>query len=178
MNYFTPERYHALQNFDEAAMNAADADWEEAAERYNAYLDTILPELPEPVRQLLQGFYLHDANVLSMGQREDVFVIVLQLDVPPHDLLTITYTLAEPPLILQGVLPPEDCSPQPGWMHEELEMVCNGTDKTYLHSVLLSNGWELRLAFREVKMATAYPYYPLRGARQPASVPARTSQSA
>ena len=68
-------------------MDAADTAWEEAVERYEAYLQTIRPDLPASVRQLLDGFYLHDANVLSMGRQGNTFIIVLQLDVPPHDLL-------------------------------------------------------------------------------------------
>src|SRR2546425_205869 len=107
MKYFTPELCSSLQNFDEAAMNAADAAWEDAVQRYDSYLHVIRPELAESVRQLLDGFYLHDANVLSMGQRGDDFVVVLQLDVPPHDVLTISYNLESPPRITQGVLPAE-----------------------------------------------------------------------
>jgi len=39
VNYFTPERYAALQDFSgDEAMNAADAAWEEAGDRYAAYL--------------------------------------------------------------------------------------------------------------------------------------------
>ncbi|HYT92250.1 MAG TPA: DUF4085 family protein, partial [Gemmataceae bacterium] len=101
MNYFTRERYLALQNFDDDAMSAADADWESAVERYESYLQSIRPQLPESVRQLLDGFYLHDARVLSMGQRGETFVISLQLDPPPHELLTLTYTLAGQPEVKQ-----------------------------------------------------------------------------
>ena len=49
--------------------------------------------MPESVRELVDGFFLHDARVLSMGRRGDTFVISLQLDVPPNELLTVTYTL-------------------------------------------------------------------------------------
>jgi hypothetical protein len=60
MNYFTRERYLALQERGDA-MDAADAAWAEAVAGYEAYLQTIRPELPESVRELLDGFYLHDA---------------------------------------------------------------------------------------------------------------------
>jgi hypothetical protein len=68
MNYFTRERYLALQETGDDAQDATDAAWDEAVERYDAYLQTIRPEMPESVRALLDGFYLHDARVLSMGQ--------------------------------------------------------------------------------------------------------------
>jgi hypothetical protein len=56
MKYFTPQRYLALQNFAPKAMDAADADWEQAVEQYEAYLQTVLPGLPDSVRKLLDGF--------------------------------------------------------------------------------------------------------------------------
>lgn len=49
MNYFTRERYLAFQDFDSPTMDAADADWEDATDRYEAYLQTIRPDLPESV---------------------------------------------------------------------------------------------------------------------------------
>src|SRR5260221_14267072 len=97
MKYFTQQRSQALQNFDSAAMAAADADWEKAVEQYDAHLQSIRAELPDTVRQLLDGFYYHDARVLSMGRRDGVFQMTLQLDVPPNELVTLTYALTGPP---------------------------------------------------------------------------------
>ena len=49
MNYFTPERYLALQDCSsDAAMNRADEAWEEAVQCYEAYLRTVRPSLPSP----------------------------------------------------------------------------------------------------------------------------------
>ena len=50
MNYFTHQRYLALQDLEEAAMEAADANWEDAVNAYDDYLQTIRPELPECVK--------------------------------------------------------------------------------------------------------------------------------
>src|SRR5271170_2961477 len=105
MKYFTQQRSQALQNFDGPAMDAADADWEAAVEQYDGYLQTIRPDLPEPVLRLLDGFYYHDARVLSLGRRDDVFVISLQLDVPPNELLTLSYALAGPPELREHPTP-------------------------------------------------------------------------
>jgi hypothetical protein len=160
MNYFTRERYLALQEPGDDAMDAADAAWDAAVARYEAYLQTIRPEMPEAVRELLDGFYLHDARVLSMGRRDDTYVISLQLDVPPNELLTITYNLASPPEIKQEPFPWAAAGAAPVWLYEELELPHDGNQGHFVHSILFSNGWEVRLRFREVHLATAYPTYP------------------
>src|SRR5262245_28328114 len=115
MNYFTRERYLALQERGEDARDAADAAWDEAVERYDAYLQTIRPEMSESVRELLDGFYLQDARVLSMGRRGDMFVISVQLNVPPNELLTITYTLVSAPEIKQELFPWSSAGATPAW---------------------------------------------------------------
>lgn len=177
MNYFTRERYLALQERGDDAMDAADAAWDEAVERYEAYLQTIRPEMPESVRELLDGFSLHDARVLSMGRRGDTFVISLQLDVPPNELLSITYTLAAAPEIKRELFPWAAAGTSPAWLYEEIERVREGDRSYFVHSILFSNGWEARLPFREVHLATAHPTFPL--PRTPQAVaPASTPQSA
>jgi hypothetical protein len=160
MNYFTRDRYLAMQKFQEGAMDAADADWERAVNGYETYLQTVRAEMPEPVRQLLDGFYLHDARVLSMGQRGETFVISLQLDVPPNDLLTITYTLAGPPEVKKEAFPWAGDASTVRWLYEELELIREGDRRHFVHSLLFSNGWEVRLPFREVQTATAFPLLP------------------
>jgi hypothetical protein len=141
-------------------MDAVDADWEVAATAYDAYLQTIRPEMPEAVRQLLDGFYLHDACVLSMGQRGDSFVISLQLDVPPNELLTITYTLAGSPEVNKVPFPWVKNPDSADWLYEEVELLHEGGQKHFVHSILFSNGWEIRLPFRDVHTTTAFPLLP------------------
>ena len=148
MRFFTPSRFLALQERDPGAMDAADADWETAVEQYDAYLQTILPDLPESVRQLLDGFYLHDARILSIGHRSDRFVISLQLDVPPNDLLTIVYSLAGPTEVSKEgfCLPGRAISPL--WECDEIELTNEGSRQSFIHDIMLSNGWVLRIPFR------------------------------
>ena|SRR5690348_17256268 len=171
MNYFTRDRYLALQDRGDDAMDAADAAWDEAVARYDAYLQTIRAEMPEAVRELLDGFYLHDARVLSMGRRGDTFVISLQLDAPPNELLTITYHLAGTPEISQELFPWATATATPEWLHEELELIREGGQSHYVHSILFSNGWEVRLPFREVDLATAYPTFPYPRTPKPVTQP-------
>ncbi len=174
MKYFTRERYLALQNFDEAAMDAADADWEDAVERYDAYLQTIRPDLPESVRQLLDGFFLHDARILSMGRRGETFVISMQLDAPPNELLTITYTLAGPPELKKEPFLAGDALP-PEWLYEEIE---RAEQSAFVHSILFSNGWEARIPFRDVHTATASAIFPYPRSQNEATGLTPASQSA
>lgn len=160
MRYFTPERYLAFQQTDRAAMDAADAAWESAVEQYDAYLQTIRPGLPEPVRLLLEGYYLHDGRVLGMGRRDNQFLIALQLDVPPNDLLLITYTLTAEPEISRTAFPADGPSDRAEWLYEEIEQFGDGGGRSFVHSFLLSNGWEVRLPFREVTLTTASSLLP------------------
>lgn len=160
MKYFTPELYIRLQERNPDAMDAADAAWDDAAQRYDNYLQTILPRLPPAVRQLLDGYYLHDAEVLSAGRQGDAFVILLQLDVPPNDLLSLTYTLTAEPQIDRLALPAEHRSPRMTWQYEELEVCGSGETRHYRHAILFSNGWEIQLPFRDVRLATVQPIYP------------------
>jgi hypothetical protein len=171
MKYFTPDLYVRLQNREPDAMDAADSDWEAATQRYDDYLQSILPELSLPIRQLLEGYYLHDAEVLSAGRQGDCFVIVLQLDVPPNDLLSITYTLIAEPRIDRSALPAEYRSPRMTWQYEELEVCGSGEARHYRQAILFSNGWEIQVPFREVRLVSVQPIYPC-----PRSIPAEPAQ--
>lgn len=175
MNYFTRERYLALQAQGDDAMDAADAAWADAVAHYDAYLQTIRPEMAEAVRELVDGFYLHDARVLSMGRRGDTFVISLQLDVPPKELLTITYTLAGAADIKQDLFPWAKAGAAPVWLYEEIELAGEDEGRHFVHSILFSNGWELRLPFRAVHLATAYPTYPAPRIPEPAGSPSQSA---
>jgi hypothetical protein len=164
MKFFTRERYLALQNKDEAASAAADAAWEEAVERYEAHVQSLRPELTQSAGRLLDEFYLHDARVLSIGEQGDRFTITLQLDVPPHDLLTITYLLAGRPELDKQFRPGFPWSPEaasPLWLYDELDRLESGPQASLAHSILFSNGWVLTLPFRDVQLTTASPVFPV-----------------
>ena len=86
-------------------MDTADASWEEAVEAYARRYEAIQAELPATVRDLVERYYLHDADVLSMGQDGDTFVISLHLECPPREVLVLLYTLDAPPEILPDAAP-------------------------------------------------------------------------
>lgn len=167
MKYFTPELFARLQNFDPRAMDAADADWEAAEERYEQRLRELGPAI-EPVRKRFEGILLHDATVESISRRDDQFVIVLHKDAPPRDVVTLTYTLATEPIIDQNALAPALRSRVMQFQYDEFDVVREDGQTHYTHSILFSNGWEVRLPFRDVQVTLAQPIYPLPPAHSPA----------
>ena len=163
MKYFTPERYAALQDFSsDEVMNAADEAWEEAGARYVAYLDTVRQQFPAGLRQIDESYYLHDAIIQGMGRRGPYFVMILQLDTPPQSILTFTYDLVEDPIIVKDALPADLCGTGSivDWQYNEIEMV-PGDPPTWRESLLLGNGWELTLHFRDVKVEEVQAVLPV-----------------
>jgi hypothetical protein len=46
------------------------------------------------------------------------------------------------------------------WLYDEVEQVPEGHRKHFVHSILFSNGWEIRLPFRDVHTTTVFPLLP------------------
>lgn len=179
MKYFTPELYVRGQSPDEGVVNAVECLWDEASERYVAYLNTVRDELPPGLRHIDESFYLHDARIRGMGQEAGKFVIVLQLDTPPHSLLTLTFDLVDGPVIEREVLPRENCTSDAAvsWMYDEWERLSQDPP-IWLMSVLLSNGWELRLPIRDVQVQEIRAILPAPCSRTTNGTPARIGQTA
>jgi hypothetical protein len=166
MKYFTPELYTRLQSPAPEEAEAADAAWEQAVDHYEQSLEALRPALPESVGRLLDHYYLHDADVLGMGQQGDTFAITLQLAPPPRNLLFLTYTLTAAPAIETEVFPAEYRSPHAQWLCDEIDRPA-GPPESFTHAILLSNGWHVRLTFRDLHAAEAQALLPL-----PTPVPA------
>jgi hypothetical protein len=160
MKYFTPERYLALQDFrSDEAMDAAGAAWEATAQRYRHQLKRLLPSLPKGLHSLVSDFYCHDATVLSLGRAEQTFVMVLRLEVPPQELLVVTYRLTEEAVIKSHAFPAERSAGPVQWMYDEVGAV-PGKSGCWSHSILLSNGWEVQLRLSDVGVVRAETVYP------------------
>jgi hypothetical protein len=172
MNYFTPKLFVRLQDVrDEAAIQ----DWEQAVRNYASSLGDILPRLPAALRRLLKEFPLHDADVLSMTRLKDTLSITLRPELS-SDLLILSYTLVEGPTINRSALPPEHCTEQVAWLYDELGLELVSGPPSWLtaadrargdgratigtHSILLSNGWEVRLKFRKFKLVRPETFIP------------------
>lgn len=153
MRYFTPELIVMGKSDDQRVLSEQDALWEQAGDRYVAYLNTVRPRFPQGLRQIDGSYYLHDAIVKAMGRRGQFFVIILQLDTPPQSILTFTYDLVEDPTIIKDALPSELCGTGSivDWQYDEIEMV-PGDLPTWRQSTLFNNGWELTLHFRDVQV--------------------------
>jgi hypothetical protein len=162
MNYFTPELIIMGQSEDDATLNEQERLWESAGGRYIAYLDSVRPRFPSGLRRLDENYYLHDAIVCSLGRGERTLVMTLRLDPPPQSILTLVYDLVEDPIIIKDALPPgcSDIGPVAEWQYNEIEMV-DGNPPTWRELLLLSNGWELKLHFRDVHVEEAQAVLPM-----------------
>ena len=149
MKYFTPELIARGQIEDHEQLDRHEEEWDQVCDRYEAYLKTVLPLMPPGLKHIEESYYLHDAKVLSIGRRGAAFILVLQLDTPPQSMVAFTYELLSEPSI-QEVLPPEarfEWNP-PLWLYNEIERVEAG----WRESLVLSNGWEVTLHFRDIKV--------------------------
>lgn len=153
MKYFTPAMVVRMQSLAEQEIEKAHAAWEHAVDRYEQRLHKIRPKLPKPLRYLLDSLYLHDADVLSVAHNGERFVIVLQMEVAPKELVVVTYTLAGKPVVNFAALPRKHCTGNVQWMYDEVDIVPRG--KLYSHEILFSNGWHVRLRFRDVQVVVA-----------------------
>jgi hypothetical protein len=153
MKYFTPELLALGLTDDEAILDEQERLWDEAGDRFVAYLDMVRPHMPPDLRRLDANYDLHHALIQGMGQEGRLFVVVVRLDPPPRSLLTLEYDLVEDPVIHRDVLSPElrGTGPAVEWEYDEIELI-PGTPPTWLQSILCNNGWEVRLHFRDVKV--------------------------
>jgi len=168
MKYFTPERYLRLGNLDdENAFLSANRDWESALARYRKHLLRIRNEIPGGLRRLIESVYLHDATVVDMCQGPaSRLTITLQPEAQPTRRVVLSYSLLEPPAVRLAVLPARACSQPTAWLYDEIDVAkakSNGRSRgksparVFRHDILLSNGSEIRLRFRDVTVTRPVP---------------------
>lgn len=153
MKYFTPELVLQGRTSDHDLLDRHEEEWDDRCARYEAELDYFRPHLPAGLRCILDDYYLHDAVLHGMGRQGHLFFIVLQLDTPPRSLLTFHYDLVDDPTIIPDALSADlrNQHAMVQWQYDEIEMV-PGDPPTWRQSILLSNGWEVRLHFRDVQV--------------------------
>ncbi len=154
MKYFTPELYVRGQSDDDSVLNEVERLGDEAIEAYASSLRQARPCLPGGVTELLDRFDLHGAEVLSMGRREQEVVIVVQPG-PAVATVMLSYELVESPHVDEAALPPKYRSERVAWMYDEVEW-CGG-EAACQQSILLSNGWEVCLRFRDLRVVALEP---------------------
>jgi hypothetical protein len=181
MKYFTPQLIEMGRSGDDDVLDEQDRLWGEASERYSQHLEQIRGRFPKGLRRLFNRYYLHDAVIQRMGQKDKVFLIELRLDTPPRSLVTLRYRLLRPAEVNKDALPPACRSKGPAveWLYSEVEpltreeVLSSPQASTWVkdqwlargreldpeasakwpfwcHRALLSNGWELTLAFHDV----------------------------
>lgn len=156
MNYFTPERFARLQ--ERSSREAAEREWEQAAEEYASHLRKLLHKLPKQVCQFIESGSLHDAGLLVMWtERTNVLRMILQKEREASHILDLNYRLAEPPRINRVALPMQYCSTSATWLYDELDIVPRRKklvekNPIFQHNILFSNGWEACLRFQRVSI--------------------------
>jgi hypothetical protein len=160
MKYFTPELYVRGQADDDETQHEVDRLWDEAVERYDEQLQRIRPELPDHIRFFLDELLLHDADVYSMARQPGKFIMVLRKDIPPRDLVILTYTLLAEPVVNPAAFPSDHKSHSMLYMYNELDLVHDGDQAYYTESILFGNGWEVQLKFSDVQVTLAQPVFP------------------
>lgn len=185
MKFFTPELLTRFGSDDPAIAEAAEAEFEVRVDEYLQALRAIEHELPPRYRELLERYYLHDARVLSAAgfsvtdpevlvtsfrneasfgnghqegreRRAPTFGLDLQLDAAPKELLVLQYRSVLLEALIRHDLVGDDC-PCIEWLHDEVELIPSAVGRTIRHSILFTNGWELRLTFQDFDFAVLRP---------------------
>src|SRR5262249_21370660 len=144
MKYFTPDLIERFGSPDDAVARAADAEWESLGEQYEQHLRDIEPGLPNHIREFT-NLLLHDARVWSIARKGNQLFMVLKKDIPPRDLVILTYTMTKEPYLDPKALPASERSPVIDFLYDEFDLIRTGEQKQYTQWILFGNGWEMRL---------------------------------
>ncbi len=185
MRFFTPDLLERFGSEDDNVAFEAHQEFELRSREYLRQLNEIAEKLPQRLRALIEQHYLHDARVISHspfgicapgelgnGNLADLtlgaqqtphdgrlpsFWIHLQLDTPPREILVLQYRCA---LIEEAHLHQyagDDQSPNLEWLYDEVDLIPMGDGYEFRHSILFTNGLELRLRFEDFDFATLKP---------------------
>jgi len=158
MKYFTPELYARGNAAEDTVVQGVEADWERALKRYERRWRRIESAFPPGVRRFEAArICLHDAKVLHMAREENRFVIVLETEPPARNLAILTFTLTRDPAIQTEALPAELHTQRTCWLYEEFDL---DRHKQCTFEVLLSNGWTVKLSFRDFHYLIAEQVFP------------------
>jgi hypothetical protein len=153
MKYFTPRIFIGLQSSDSDKADRAADDFEQAYARYGRRLYRIRRHFSRAVEQLALELQSHDAEILSLARQDGQLVAVLRRFGFSARIVILTYTLTREPRIDPSALPRRYSSIKPCWLYDEVDI---SKDKNeFHHRILLSNGWEIELPFREVMIFEA-----------------------
>ena len=162
MRIFTADLLERYRSADPGVAQAAEAEWEEALARYEQHAQALEAGLPPQLREFA-GLLLHDAVLQSMGREGGRLIMVLRKDIPPRDLVILSYQLEDEPVLVPFVGQPREWRLPARFDFDELERREAGPRPLYGQSIVFDNGWELRLGFRDVQVTQAAPWSPVNG---------------
>jgi hypothetical protein len=158
MKFFTPELLTRYTSDDPAVAGAADAEWETANDRYGQLLQELEPELPANIREF-NSLLLHDALVQSLARENGRLIMILKKDIPPREIVILRYELVDEPVLMPFEKNPRDWQKPTHFNFDEFDR----EQTIYTQCIVFSNGWELRLRFRDVHVTIAEPWIPTNG---------------
>lgn len=147
MKYFTPELLARIRSEDDDVSWPAHDEWEVAIARYRRRLNKLVDKFPEGVSRFEEdSVCLHDARVLSIARQGEQLLMVLEPEPPATTAVVLTFTLEGTPVIDPEALPDGATGDWITWMYEEWDIDRKGN---CWFEVLLTNGWSVRLRFRD-----------------------------
>jgi hypothetical protein len=177
MNFFTPDLLERFSSDDEEIALVAHEELEKRSEQYARRLHEIWNQLPGRLQKLQDQFYLHDARVIAVfdpmlpilwperyltaktairelelctrGGCLSPVRFGVQLDTSPRDSLILEYGSALVEQILEHSALKEEQCPYLEWLHDEIDMLPAEQGIEFRHSILFTNGIEIRLRFRD-----------------------------
>jgi hypothetical protein len=159
MRFFTRELYERCQSDDDAVLDAAEEAWESALQGYQQHLQAIEPQLPAHLCEF-QELLLHDAVVQSIARERDRLILILRKDIPPRDLVIISYELESEPVLEPFARCPRDWR-STDFNFDEFDVLQEAGRTLYMQDIVFGNGWLLRLRFRDVHVTRAAPVFPV-----------------
>lgn len=174
MKYFTFELLNRFRSEDEDVSALAHDEWEEALKRSRRREGRIKGALAEGAQRFVdEHVCLHDARLLNMGRQGDTFVMILEMEPPSRDLVILTFTVDGELRIADTPLVGKSGSDFVTWMYEEWDL---DRRQRCCFEVLLSNGWVVKLHFRDFQFLIVEQVMPARNgqaAQQSSTVVAR-----
>jgi hypothetical protein len=159
MKFFTPELLDRIRSLDDEVADAAHEEWERAIVRSNRRWKKIKTAFPNEVQRFEDNHVcLHDARLLSIGHEGGTFVMVLEPEPPAQTMVILTFILNGEPVVDPAALPGRSDSDWVTWMYEEFDL---DRQKKCWFEVLLSNGWSVKLPFRDFYYLVAQKLFPV-----------------
>ncbi len=159
MKYFTPDLIERVGSLDDDVADAAMEEWERAIVRYKRHWHKIKAAFPAEVQRFKEEHVcLHDAELLSMARHGESLTLVLQPEPPSPNLVLLAFTLDGEPVIDPKALPACRDPNYVTWLYEEFD---RDRRKKCCFEVLLSNGWSVKLRFRDFQFWIGQRLFPV-----------------